>query len=138
MDFDYHDSFRRLAMAYKEAEKETGEAMLMSADTLVDQTKSLNFENDLHYFLTEFTQSFTPPNQFQFNNFEGDDVSHVIIMWHGVIPIHIHVQVTVFKVNTEDVFKRAKKMVEDLTEEVQTLNIQKEEVNTSDTETISS
>ena len=43
-----------------------------------------------------------------------------------------------FKVNTEDVFKRAKKMVEDLTEEVQTLNIQKEEVNTSDTETISS
>lgn len=33
-----------------------------------------------------------------------------------------------FKVNTEDVFKRAKKMVEDLTEEVQTLNIQKEEV----------
>lgn len=33
-----------------------------------------------------------------------------------------------YKVNTEDVFKRAKKMVEDLTEEVQTLNIQKEEV----------
>ena len=33
-----------------------------------------------------------------------------------------------FKVNTEDVFKRAKKMVEDLTEEVQTLHIQKEEV----------
>lgn len=33
-----------------------------------------------------------------------------------------------FKVNTEDVFKRAKKMVEDLTEEVQTLNIQREEV----------
>ena len=45
------------------------------------------------------------------------------------ILIHnVHVQVTVFKVNTEDVFKRAKKMVEDLTEEVQTLNIQKEEV----------
>jgi hypothetical protein len=69
-------------MAYKEAEKETGEAMLQSADTLVDQTKSLNFENDLHYFLSEFSLSFTPPNQFHFNNFEGDDVSinHVIIM----------------------------------------------------------
>lgn len=82
MDFDYHDSFRRLAMGYKEAEKETGEAMLQSADTLVDQTKSLNFENDLHYFLSEFSQSFTPPNQFHFNNFEGDDVNinHVIIM----------------------------------------------------------
>lgn len=37
-------------------------------------------------------------------------------------------QVVVFKVNTEDVFKRAKKMVDDLSEEVQTLNIQKEEV----------
>lgn len=76
MDFDYHDSFRRLAVAYKEAEKETGEAMLQSADTLVDQTKSLNFENDLHYFLSEFSQSFTPPNQFHFNNFEGDDVNY--------------------------------------------------------------
>ena len=53
-------------------------------------------------------------------------------------PYTVHVQVTVFKVNTEDVFKRAKKMVEDLTEEVQTLNIQKEEVTTSDSETISS
>lgn len=74
MDFDYHDSFRRLAVAYKEAEKETGEAMLQSADTLVDQTKSLNFENDLHYFLSEFSQTFTPPNEFQFGNFEGDDV----------------------------------------------------------------
>lgn len=37
-----------------------------------------------------------------------------------------------FKVNTEDVFKRAKKMVEDLKEEVQTLNIQKEEVRIKD------
>ena len=83
MDFDYHDSFRRLAVAYKEAEKDTGEAMLQSADTLVDQTKGLNFENDLHYFLSEFSQAFTPPTQFQFNNFEGDDVmskSHVTIM----------------------------------------------------------
>ena len=82
MDFDYHDSFRRLAAAYKESEKETCEAMIHSADTLVDQTKSLNFENDLHYFLSEYSQTFSPPNPFQFANFEGDDViySHVIIM----------------------------------------------------------
>ena len=75
MDFDYHDSFRRLAVAYKEGEKDTGEAMMVSAETLIDQTKSLNFENDLHYFLSEYSTSFTPPNPFQFNNFEGDDVN---------------------------------------------------------------
>ena len=74
MDFDYHDSFRRLATAYKEAERETGEAMLQSAETLVDQCKNLNFENDLHYFLSEYSQAFSPPNPFQFCNFEGDDV----------------------------------------------------------------
>ena len=45
-----------------------------------------------------------------------------------VLYLYMYIQVAVFKVNTEDVFKRAKKMVEDLTEEVQTLNIQKEEV----------
>lgn len=78
MDFDYHDSFRRLVFAYKESEKETGEAMLQSADTLVDQTKSLNFENDLHYFLSEYSQVFTPPNVFQFTPFEGDDVSCIM------------------------------------------------------------
>ena len=38
------------------------------------------------------------------------------------------VQVVVFKVNTEDVFKRAQKLVQDLTEEKQCLEIQREEV----------
>ena len=35
---------------------------------------------------------------------------------------------TEFRVNAGDVYKRARKMVENLTEEVQTLNIQREEV----------
>ena len=42
----------------------------------------------------------------------------------------IHVQVMEYKVNTEDVFKRAKKGVQDLQEEIQTLKIQREEVST--------
>lgn len=75
MDFDYHNSFRRLIVAYKEEEKEASEAILMSADALVDQTKSLNFENDLHYYLSEYSGAFTPPNTFQFKSFEGDDVN---------------------------------------------------------------
>ena len=74
MDFDYHNSFGRLAVAYKDGEKEVCEAMLQSSETLVDQTKNLNFENDLHYFLSEYSQAFTPPNPFQFTNFEGDHV----------------------------------------------------------------
>ena len=37
-------------------------------------------------------------------------------------------QVMEYKVNTEDVFKRAKKGVQDLHEEIQTLKIQREEV----------
>lgn len=75
MDFDYHDSFRRLAVAYRNSEKETSEAIMHSADTLVEQTKGLNFENDLHYFLSEYSAPFTAPNYFQFTPFEGDDVS---------------------------------------------------------------
>ncbi len=39
-------------------------------------------------------------------------------------------QVQEYKVNTEDVFKRAKKGVQDLQEEVQTLRMQREEVST--------
>ena len=74
MDFDYHDSFRRLIVAYKEDEKEASEAILKSADALVDQTMSLNLENDLHYYLSEYSSQFTQPNPFQFTNFEGDDV----------------------------------------------------------------
>jgi len=37
-------------------------------------------------------------------------------------------QVAEYKVNTQDVFKRAQKTVNDLHEEIQTLEIQREEV----------
>ena len=74
MDFDYHNSFQRLANAYREAEKETCEAMIVSADAWADQSRTLNFESDLHYFLSEYSQPFTPPVQFGFTPFEADDV----------------------------------------------------------------
>ena len=74
MDYDYHASFRRLSGAYRESEHESCEALMASADNLVEQAKSLNFENDLHYFLSEYSQPFTPPNPFQFTAFEGDTV----------------------------------------------------------------
>lgn len=81
MDFDYHDSFRRLAVAYKDTEHETCEAVMHSGEALVEQTKALNFENDLHYFLSEYSGPFTAPNYFQFTPFEGDDVSaHDVIV----------------------------------------------------------
>lgn len=108
MDFDYHDSFRRLMVAYKDSERETCEAVMQSGETLVEQTRPLNFENDLHYFLSEYSGPFTAPNYFQFVNFEGDDVS-------------------AFKVNTDDIFKRWSKTMADLKEEIQTLQIQREE-----------
>lgn len=76
MDFDYHNSFKRLAGAYREAEHEACDAVMHSADQVVEQAKNLNFENDLHYFLSEYAQAFTPPNPFVFVSFEGDDVSH--------------------------------------------------------------
>lgn len=75
MDFDYHESFRRLSMAYRDSERETCEAIVLSGESLVEQTKTLNFENDLHYFLSEYSAPFTAPNYFQFTPFEGDDVS---------------------------------------------------------------
>ena len=74
MDFDYHNSFRRLAVAYRNSERETCEAVMQSGEVLVDQTKGLNFENDLHYFLSEYSVPFTAPNYFQFTPFEGDEV----------------------------------------------------------------
>lgn len=40
----------------------------------------------------------------------------------------IIVQVTEFQVSAEDVYKRTRKKVEDLQEEVEALNIQREEV----------
>ena len=74
MDFDYHNSFKRLIVAYKDVEKDTCEAMMQSGEVLVDQTVSLKFENDLHYFLSEYSTPFTSPNYFEYIPFEGDDV----------------------------------------------------------------
>lgn len=74
MDYDYHDSFCRLAVGLRDSEKETCEAIMQSGETLVEQSKSLNFEKDLHYFLTDYSGPFTAPNYFQFTPFEGDEV----------------------------------------------------------------
>ena len=74
MDYDYHVSFERLAMAYKDAEAESCEAVMACARSVMDQAKGLNFENDLHYFLSENPGPFTPPNPFSFQPYEGDDV----------------------------------------------------------------
>lgn len=81
MDFDYHDSFRRMAVAYRDNERETCEAVVQSGEALVEQSKLLNFENDLHYFLSEYSGPFTAPNYFQFTQFEGDDVSYLSALW---------------------------------------------------------
>ena len=80
MDHDYHASFERLATAYKDAEAESCEAVTTCARALMDQAKGLNFENDLHYFLSENPGPFTPPNPFTFQSYEGDDVSKVAML----------------------------------------------------------
>jgi SLIT-ROBO Rho GTPase activating protein len=108
MDYDYHVSFERLAMAYKDAEAESCEAVMACAHSVMDQAKGLNFENDLHYFLSENPGPFTPPNPFSFQPYDGDDVME-------------------YKVNTQDVFERAKKTVESIHANIQTLEIQREE-----------
>lgn len=77
MDFDYHESFRRLGMAYRDSERETCEAIMLTGESLVEQTRTLNFENDLHYFLSEYSAPFTAPSYFQFTPFEGDDVGSI-------------------------------------------------------------
>lgn len=78
MDYDYHASFERLAIAYKEVESEACEAVMACAASVVDQAKGLNFENDLHYFLSENPGPFTPPNPFAFQPYEGDEVSKAV------------------------------------------------------------
>lgn len=78
MDYDYHASFERLATAYKEAEAEACEAVMTCAASVTDQAKGLNFENDLHYFLSENPGPFTPPNPFTFQPYEGDEVSATV------------------------------------------------------------
>ncbi len=75
MDFDYHDSYRRLMCSVRDAEYETCESIKLSVDSMVEQAKTLNFEGDLHYFLSEYSAPFTPPAPFQFTPFQGDDVS---------------------------------------------------------------
>ena len=85
MDFDYHSSFQRLAVAYRDSEREACESLMQSGDALVEQSKSLNLENDLHYFLSEYSSLFTAPNYFQFSPFEGDDVSyHQGLLIHSI------------------------------------------------------
>lgn len=89
MDFDYHGSFQRMAVAYRDCEHEACQALIQSGDALVEQSKSLNLENDLHYFLSEYSGQFTAPNHFQFSPFEGDDVSRQPHLWWIAIRIHM-------------------------------------------------
>lgn len=93
MDYDYHASFERLATAYKEVESEACEAVMACAASVVDQAKGLNFENDLHYFLSENPGPFTPPTPFTFQPYEGDEVSTTVtcvclcIASHPLLPL---------------------------------------------------
>ena len=76
MDFDYHGAFQRLVKAYREVEKEASEAVVASGEILVEQSRSLNQENDRKYFMSEYSIPFSPPrDNFQFTPFDGDDVS---------------------------------------------------------------
>ena len=75
MDLDYHGSFQRLAVAYRDCEHAACAALMQSGDMMVEQSGSLNLESDLHYFMTEYMGPFTAPAPFQFSPFEGDDVS---------------------------------------------------------------
>lgn len=109
MDTDYHDSFKRLAQAYSDAEQGTCQSIMKATSSFVDQAQTLNFENDMHYFLSEFASIFTQPPEFNYVSFGDDDV-------------------TEYKVNTKDVFLKAQEIVKNLTEEIKTLEIQTDEV----------
>ncbi len=97
MDFDYHNAFQRLCKAYKDVEKEACEALMASGDVLVEQSKSLKQENDLKYFMSEYSGPFyLPSTTFQFTAFDGDDVSRLAIEYTpaylvqgGQINVHI-------------------------------------------------
>ena len=65
----------RMSKAYRDVEKDACEALMASGDTLVEQSKSLNLENDLNYFMSEYSAPFNTPTNFQFTPFDGDDVS---------------------------------------------------------------
>ena len=80
MDFDYHDSFHRLAQAYYEAEHEACQQVMQVSGTILDQAKTLNFENDLHYFLSEFSSVFSHPGEFNYLPYGDDDVVEYKVM----------------------------------------------------------
>ena len=79
MDFDYHDSFQRLAVALRDEEREAYQALMESGDELVEQSKSLNFEKDLRYSLAEYSKYFASPNDIQFTPSRGDEVNYLFI-----------------------------------------------------------
>ena len=83
MDYDYHDSFNRLTLAYHEAEQEACQQVLKVTTSIVDQTQALNFENDLHYFLSGSASMFTQPTEFIYMPFGEDDVHEYKVRWNG-------------------------------------------------------
>lgn len=109
MDHDYHDSFKRLAQAYSDAEQGSCNQVVKTTRTFVNQAQTLDFENDLHYFMSEYSNIFTQPPEFCFLPYGDDDVVE-------------------YKVNLKDVFLRAQELVKSLTVEVKTLSIQTDEV----------
>ena len=86
MDYDYHEAFSRLAISYHEAEQEACQQVLKVTTSIVDQTQALNFENDLHYFLSGFSSTFTQPVEFSFAPFGEDDVSEYKV---GLVTVKI-------------------------------------------------
>ena len=76
---------------------------------ILEQAKTLNFVNDVHYFLSEFSSIFTNPPEFTFVQYGDDDVNE-------------------YKVNTKDVFLRAQEMVKTLQDEIATVEFHLEEV----------
>ena len=80
MDFDYHESFHRLAQAYYEAEHEACQQVMQVSGTMLDQAKTLNFENDLHYFLSEFSAVFSHPGEFNYLPYGDDDVQEYKVL----------------------------------------------------------
>lgn len=83
-DFNYHGSFQRLVVAYCDCQHEVYKTPEQSRDVVMEQSKSLNFENDLQYFMSEYPSCFTAPNFFQFIQFEGDDVSLIAKLTLGL------------------------------------------------------
>ena len=94
-----------MAIAYRDAEESASQNVVKAANSIVDQTKALNFENDRNYFFSEFSNAFSQQLQFAFVPYGDDEVSD-------------------YKVNTKDVFVKAQEMVENYKEEIKTMEIQ--------------